>query len=75
MRSPSRLPLLSWRKVVKALSKDGFKVARQRGSHLILVKEDRVVPVPKYKEIKRGLLSEIMIEAGLSKEEFLRLLE
>jgi len=50
-------------------------VARQRGSHLILVKEDRVVPVPKYKEIKRGLLSEIMIEAGLSKEEFLRLLE
>jgi len=75
LRSPSRLPLLSWRKVVKALSKDGFKVARQRGSHLILVKEDRVVPVPKYKEIKRGLLSEIIIEAGLSKEEFLRLLE
>jgi len=75
LRSQSRLPLLSWRKVVKALSKDGFKVARQRGSHLILVKEDRVVPVPKYKEIKRGLLSEIMIEAGLSKEEFLRLLE
>jgi len=75
LKSQSKLPLLSWREVVKALSKVGFKVARQKGSHLILVKEDRVVPVPRYDEIKRKLLSEIIAEAGLSKEEFLRLLE
>jgi predicted RNA binding protein YcfA (HicA-like mRNA interferase family) len=33
------------------------------------------VPVPKHKEIKRGLLMEIISEAGLTKEEFLGLLK
>ena len=71
----SKLPLLSWRKVVKALAKSGFRIVRQKGSHLILAREDVVVPVPKYEEIKRGLLLEIIAEAGLTREEFLKLLE
>ncbi len=69
----SKLPLLSWREVVKALIKAGFQVARQKGSHMILVKDEIAVPVPKHKEIKRGLLIEIISEAGLTKEEFLKL--
>ena len=56
----SKLPLLSWREVVKALTKAGFQVTRQKGSHLILLKNEYVVPVPKHKEIKRGLLMEII---------------
>lgn len=52
----SRLRLLSWRQVVKALTKGGFHVARQRGSHIILVKDEFIVPVPRHPEIKRGLL-------------------
>ena len=71
----SKLPLLSWREVVKALVKVGFQAVRQKGSHLILVKNDTIIPVPKHSEIKRGLLLEIMAEAGLTKEEFLKLLE
>jgi predicted RNA binding protein YcfA (HicA-like mRNA interferase family) len=71
----SKLPLLSWREVVRALSSAGFQVARQKGSHLILVKNERIVPVPKHREIKRGLLMEIISEAGLTKEEFLGLLK
>jgi predicted RNA binding protein YcfA (HicA-like mRNA interferase family) len=71
----SRLPLLSWREVVKVLAKAGFQVARQKGSHLILIKDEHIVPVPKHKEIKRGLLMEIIAEAGLTKEEFLKLLK
>ena len=70
----SKLPLLSWREVVKALGKAGFKMIRQKGSHIILVKDERIVPVPRHAEIKRGLLMEIIMEAGLTKEEFLRLL-
>jgi len=70
----SKLPLLSWREVVKALSKIGFTIARQKGSHIILVKDELIVPVPKRPEIKRGLLMEIIAEAHLTKEEFLRLL-
>jgi len=57
------------------LAKAGFKVARQKGSHLILVKDEYVVPIPKHREIKRGLLQEIIVEAGLTKEEFLKLLK
>ncbi|MCJ7559234.1 type II toxin-antitoxin system HicA family toxin [Candidatus Bathyarchaeota archaeon] len=71
----SKLPLLSWHKVVKALTKAGFQVARQKGSHLILIKNEYIVPVPKHEEIKRGLLMEIIAEAGLTKEEFLRLIK
>jgi predicted RNA binding protein YcfA (HicA-like mRNA interferase family) len=71
----SRLPLLSWREVVKILTKAGFRVARQKGSHLILIKDEHIVPVPKHREIKRGLLIEIMAEAGLTREEFLKLLK
>ena len=71
----SRLPLLSWREVVIVLAKAGFQVARQKGSHLILIKDEYVVPVPKHKEIKKGLLMEIIAEAGLTKEEFLKLLK
>ena len=71
----SKLPLLSWQKVVKALGKAGFQIVRQKGSHLILVKDDVIVPLPKHKEIKRGLLLEIIAEAGLTKEQFLDLLK
>jgi predicted RNA binding protein YcfA (HicA-like mRNA interferase family) len=70
----SKLPLLSWREVVKALNKIGFVAARQRGSHIILVKDERVVPVPRHDQIKRGLLLEIIAEAGMTKEDFLKLL-
>jgi predicted RNA binding protein YcfA (HicA-like mRNA interferase family) len=70
----SKLPLLSWREVIKALGKIGFTVARERGSHIILVKEERAIPVPRHDQIKRGLLLEIITEAGLSREEFLELL-
>lgn len=71
----SKLPLLSWREVVKALSKVGFQVARQKGSHLILVKNEYIVPVPKHEEIKRGLLIEIIAEAGLTREKFLKIVK
>ena len=70
----SKLPLLPWREVVKALAKVRFTVARQKGSHIILVRNEHVVPVPRHEEIKRGLLMEIIGEAGLTREEFLELL-
>ena len=74
-----KLPILSGREVIKILSKQGFKSVRQKGSHVILVKEfdkgKKAVVVPNHKEIDRGTLLEIIRQAGLSKEEFLRLLK
>ena len=46
----SKLPTLSWRGVAKVLVKAGFQPVRQKETHLILVKNEYVVPVPKHKE-------------------------
>ncbi len=74
-----KLPILSGREVIKVLSKQGFKAARQKGSHIILVKESDKgklgVVVPNHSEIDRGTLLEIIRQAGLTKEEFIKLIK
>ena len=73
----TRLPALSGSDLIKILSKAGFQFVRQKGSHIILVKftesKKRAVVVPNHKEIDRGTLSEIIRQAGLTKDEFLKL--
>lgn len=73
-----KLPRLSGREVIKILSKIGFLPVRQKGSHVILKKQmpdgQKVVVVPNHKEIDRGTLLEIIRQAGLKKEEFLKLI-
>ena len=49
-------------------------MVKQRGSHIYMVKGETVVPVPRHDEIKRGTLLAIIVEAGLTKDEFLGLL-
>jgi predicted RNA binding protein YcfA (HicA-like mRNA interferase family) len=64
-------------KVIKALSKLGFKIARKHGSHVVLKHPDgrlTVVPVHAGEEIGSGLLLKIIKDTGLSKEEFIELL-
>lgn len=66
------------KKIVKILNKIGFETVRQRGSHLILKHPDgriTVVPVHPGEQIGRGLLSKIIKDAKLTREEFLKLLE
>jgi len=74
-----RLRPYSFRDVLRALSKIGFKVIRQRGSHIILKGEHggkrRTVVIPKHKEIAVGTLHGIAFQAGLSVEEFVKLLK
>ena len=73
-----KLPVLSGRDVIKILKKVGFEEKRQKGSHIILVKESKDgrkgVVVPNHKEIDKGTLLEIIRQAGLKREEFLNLL-
>lgn len=75
MPSPSRLPILTWRELIKALSRVGFQPVRQRGSHIVLESRDgKSLTVPRHDEIRRGTLLSIIEAAGLTKEEFLKLL-
>lgn len=65
-------------RVIKALAKMGFQSVRQKGSHLIMKHPDgrrTVVPVHPGEELGRGILMEIMNDVGISKKEFLELLE
>ena len=65
----SRLPILSGRKVIRALEQIGFEVLRQKGSHVRLKHEDgRVVAVPVHagQDISRGLLRKILRDAELT---------
>lgn len=72
----SKLPRISGRECVKALEKAGFQVARQRGSHIILRREEPFgrVSVPNHSELDKGTLKSIIREAGLTTDELLELL-
>ncbi|HKZ93635.1 MAG TPA: type II toxin-antitoxin system HicA family toxin [Candidatus Bathyarchaeia archaeon] len=59
---------------MKALNKADFKVVHQRGSHIFLTDGKHKVTVPRHEAVKKGTLLSIMAQAGLTKEEFLKLL-
>ena len=69
------LPNLSGRDVVKAFEQDGWSLARQRGSHMILVKEGNMatLSVPAHKEVAKGTLRSLIRSSGLTVGSFLEL--
>ncbi len=70
------LPKISGAECVKALEKAGFYFKRQRGSHIVLRRDDPFaqVVVPNHKQLDRGTLRAIIRQADLSVDEFLSLL-
>jgi len=73
----STVPILSPRQVVKAFEKSGWEVARQRGSHIILVREGHIatLSIPKHREVARGTLRSLIRKADLTVEEFVNALK
>jgi predicted RNA binding protein YcfA (HicA-like mRNA interferase family) len=73
-----RLPSLSCREIVKALSKVDFReiAGRGKGSHVFVYREDppKGITIPKEKNVKRGTLRSIIRQADLTVDEFLALL-
>ena len=73
----AKLPTdLSGRDIRKALERAGFVFRRQRGSHMVLRRDDpyaRVV-VPDHRRVRTGTLRTILHEAGLTVDELLQLL-
>ncbi len=70
-----KLPVLSGKDVIKALSKASFVFDHQTGSHITLVNsEGNKITVPNHKELGPGILRAIIKQAGLTMDEFFRLL-
>ena len=57
--------------------KKGFRVVRQKGSHVRMEKKTEskvILTVPLHRSLKKGTLKIILKQAGLSIEEFAKLL-
>lgn len=72
----AQLPVISGRDLVRALAKAGWQMVRQRGSHMILVKDISIatLSVPDHREVAKGTLRSLIRSSGLSVDEFLELL-
>ena len=64
------------RKVIRALEAAGFAYVRTKGSHEVYRDDHgRVVIIPQHRTVKRGTLASILRQAGLTAEEFIKLLD
>jgi len=68
---------LSGKEVVKALQRAGFYVKRQKGSHVVLRRDNPFaqVAVPDHKSVDTGTLATILDGADLSVEDFIKLIK
>ena len=73
--SPS-LPVISGQQAIRALEKAGFRRIRQKGSHVVVRRDDPFsqLTVPNHKVLDRGTLRSIIRQANLSVGEFIELL-
>ena len=74
----SKLPSLTGKEVVSLLKKVGFFFERQRGSHVFLKHDDgraTVVPIHSGETIGPGLLSKILRDVEMTKDELFKILE
>ena len=72
----SKLPQISGQELVRALSKIGFAVRRQHGSHIILRRNDPFAQtvVPDHRQIDRGTLRAILRQTDIDVDELVKLL-
>ena len=67
------LPVLSGRKVVRVFERLGWQIARQRGTHIIVVKDGEIasLSIPDHREVAKGTLRSLIRTAGITVDEFI----
>jgi len=71
------IPLLRPQEVVKVFESFGWTIVRQRGSHIIMTKTGHIatLSIPNHSQVARGTLRSLIQHAGLTIEEFLKVVE
>ena len=71
-----KLPVCSGREAIRAFERAGWIQDRQSGSHVSLIQPGNpvVLTVPLHRELGAGILRGLIRKAGLTVEEFQRLL-
>jgi len=64
------LPRISGSQAIKIFEKLGFAAVRQRGSHVVLRKQDKGCVIPVHKELAVGTLRSAIRQAGLTPIDF-----
>ncbi len=66
------IPVVTGREAVKVFELLGWEVARQRGSHIILVRDGDIetLSVPDHREVAKGTLRSLIRSASITPDEF-----
>ena len=71
-----KLGVFSGAEVCRILELEGFRVARQRGSHIVMQREiagvTTTVPIPNHRTVRTGTLLSIIRQSGVLREKFMR---
>jgi len=67
------LPGVPHQKAVRALEKAGFRIARQ-GKHIVMTDGTRILTLPRHNPVNAYTMAGIVRDAGLSIEDFKKLL-
>ena len=74
-----KLPIISGKDAIRVFDKIGYKVVRQKGSHIRLRDDNnqfhKPLTVPNHKVLKPGLLRMLIKDLGLTIESFLSLIK
>ncbi len=78
-----KLPVASGEQLIKVLSRLGYEIIRQRGSHVRLGKQteagEHKITVPLHDELAKGTLNDILADVsiwnGISKDAIIEMLE
>jgi predicted RNA binding protein YcfA (HicA-like mRNA interferase family) len=64
------LPRISGDEAIKVFIRLGFYQARQKGSHVVMRRQDKGCVIPRHKKLATGTLRSAIRQAGLTVEEF-----
>ncbi len=74
----SKLPIISGKRLLKTLLKNGFTQLRQKGSHVFIESENgkvgTVIPVHANEDLGKGLLKSILNDLELTVEDLIKML-
>lgn len=72
----SKIPSLSYKRLICLFEKAGFVYSRTKGDHLIYWKQGNIRPlvIPKYEEVPVFIIKNLLRSAGLTRGEFFDLL-
>ena len=74
-----KLPLVSGDQAVKAFKKLGYKVVRQKGSHMrmhhLFDKSKNPLTIPRHRMLGKGLIRKLLRDAKITPEDFVNLLK